>query len=308
MLGSPIFEASKFAKGWWKLASIQTVTDSPSQVYYSKFWRRLYVANLVFVLFLLVFMVIASLRPKRTAQDTSRVQVPDFVKDAPTLVGSTDDTFSQVTLLIQQGKIQQALPLLGSITRNSTDRSAQSKALLLAGVTLATMSEDEKRAIAALQYFDEQFKDQPGIDNAKYQLALLRASRGEFSQAQLQLSQLIRDYPQSPLISSASFLAARSAEYMVQNESSANGTAGKLVSTLLPPNSTALLGFVVSILITIVSTHLGHREKLQKGQPLTVLLVVCLIALSASSSVINVRSQSQQAQALASSASTERTK
>src|SRR5208283_1340639 len=162
-------------------------------------------------------------------------------------------------------------------------------------------SDQSDTAIQTLTYYVSQFPTQPGFPNAEYQLALLLLEQGEFDKAQTLLTRILRDYPDSPIASSAAYLAAEAANTNERANARANRRLGSALSSLLPSQSGPLGTFLATVLTTIVSTYLSYREKIHKGQSSTVILVLLLVGLATYSAFLNVRSQQEDSRALVAS-------
>jgi tetratricopeptide (TPR) repeat protein len=263
--------------------------------------RAFYAASLLIVAAALLYTVIGS-RRSAPSQFSSQAPIPLLIQQAPTLSDAAETALSRAQDLVRQGDINQALSLFASVGKNAGNPSLQAEAVLTAATVLEFRTERTDEAAAMFAYFLRHFPGQRGVDSARYHLALWELKRARPASAQTLLTAILRDTPESPVASSAAYLAAEAAQVLAQRESAPNLRVGAVVADLLPSQQGPLGAVGLSIIIAVLSTFLSHRDKLRQGRPMTVLLVLLLAALSAYNVIINQQSRAKQNRVLAETA------
>jgi hypothetical protein len=204
---------------------------------------------------------------------------------------------------VQQGDVDRALAIFGSVAKNAKDEAVQGRAVLLAATVLEVHTTRLDESAGLFRYFLYRYRDQKGTDSARYHLGLLELRRGNLAEAESLLTALLRDTPDSPVATSASYLAAETAKVLAQRESAPNLRLGTVVADLLPSQSGPMAGLAASVILTLISTLFSHKDTLRKGKPLTRLLVLLIVGLSVFNAVVNQQSRAQQTRVLAAAAS-----
>ncbi len=260
-----------------------------------------YAFTILVVVGALVYTIIRS--RNSTASSSSPPPVPALIAQAPALSDLPEVTLKQAEDLAQQGDTDRALALFGSVAKNAKDDAVQSRAVLLAATVLEVHTARLDEAAGLFRYFLYRYWDQKGSDSARYHLGLFELKRGNLAEAEWLLTALLRDTPDSPVATSASYLAADCAKVLAQRESAPDLRIGTAVAELLPSHSGPMAGLAGTVILAFISTMFSHREAFRKGKPLTRILVLVIVALSIFNAVVNQQSRAQQTKALVAAAS-----
>jgi tetratricopeptide (TPR) repeat protein len=227
------------------------------------------------------------------------VRIPPIIEQARPESASPELLLDQAQQHIQQGKPDQGLVLLASVAKYAPDPSLQARAVLVAGTVLETQDRANESA-ELFRYFISRYQGQPGLDGARYHLALREIQAGHLANAESLLTAVLRDSPNSPVASSATYLAAATARVLANQESSANGKVGGWVASFLPMNSAAMAGFVLSFAIALLTAYIKIKDE---KRLYTIALVLLVFLMSVYSLVANQREKARDIRQIAGSGS-----
>ena len=227
-------------------------------------------------------------------------QPPLIIEQARTLSEAPETSLERAQQLVQQGTLDQALALMGSVARYAQDPALQARAVLMAGTVLETRAERSREAAGLFRYFISRYQNQPGLDLARYHLALLEIDAGRLASAESLLTAVLRDSPNSPVATSVGYVAAETAKVLAGQESSANSRVGALVASLLPTHPAAITGFALSLAIALLNAYIKLKDE---RRPYTVALVLLVVSMSLYSLIANQREKAKDIRQIASSSS-----
>jgi predicted Zn-dependent protease len=165
---------------------------------------------------------------------------------------------------------------------------------------LETRAERSREAAGLFRYFISRYQNQPGLDLARYHLALLEIDAGRLASAESLLTAVLRDSPNSPVATSVGYVAAETAKVLAGQESSANSRVGALVASLLPTHPAAITGFALSLAIALLNAYIKLKDE---RRPYTVALVLLVVSMSLYSLIANQREKAKDIRQIASSSS-----
>jgi len=219
---------------------------------------------------------------------------PNLITQAKPLVESAQTTYDRALTLTQTSQASQALWLFCSVARFAEDRDLRAKAVL-SGANLLQMSmKDSDLARSFFMFFLASFPNAEGTDAARLHLAVIDLERNKRGEAEVLLTSMLRDTPESPLAPTASYLAVETAKVSSAYEASWNQKMGRTVATIFPSRPWPLLVLLLSLVVAVGDIYISHKEKLRRGTPTTVVEVLLVLILTAYTTIVN-----QQRDALA---------